>query len=70
MLAGIAARKCKKRHSLQHFFERVSNLRLDVSVETSDETKKNAIKMTYDDHDYIVARASFAVPIYPDAGAH
>ena len=41
-----------------------------MSVEKSDETKQNAIKMAYDDHDYIVASASFAVPIYPDAGAH
>ena len=52
------------------FFERVTNLRLDVSVETSDETKQNAIHMTYVDHDKIVARASFAVSLDPDAGAH
>ena len=70
MLAGIAARKCKKRQSLQLFFERVTNLRLDMSVETLAETKQNAIQMTYVDHDKIVASTSFAVTIYSDAGDH
>ena len=69
MLAGLAARKCEKHYLLQLFFEQVTNLRLDVSVETSDEKKQNAIQMTYDDHDNIVARPFFAVPIYSDARA-
>ena len=70
MLADLAARKWKKRYLLQLFFEQVTNLRLDVSVETSDEKKQNAIQITYEDHDNIVARESFAVPIYSDARAH
>ena len=66
MLAGLAARKCEKHYLLQLFFEQVTNLRLDVSVETSAKIKR----MAYVDHNKIVSRASFSVTINPDAGAH